>query len=398
MRKQKMRLTKRIIDKLTYEGKVSPKGTPGLCIFWDLALDGFGVRVHESGRKAYALTYYAKGRKRFISIGKCSQITLERARKKALALLQQVNEGEDPAEERRQQRQILTVKEFIDLYEARYARKFLRPITIKFNLQRIERYILPAWGSRRLDSVTRSDVARLHSQIGETAPVQANRVVQLIRSLYNVAVTQGCLPDGFLNPAKNIKTFNEEPRTRTLSDDELRRIGEALRQEETAITPALIRFILICGSRIGETLKSTWDEIDFKKGTWTIPASHAKGKRSRTLPLPHQAIEMLKSIPHLSDDDRIFPLHPETVRNAWKKICKSANVEGVTVHDVRRSAITRMIGDGADVARVAKISGHRDVDMTLNVYAHPTSDNLRETVEKHADNIVEFLDLKKEMA
>lgn len=78
-----------------------------------------------------------------------------------------------------------------------------------------------------------------------------------------------------------------------------------------------------------------------------------------------------------------------------KRICAAAGIEGATIHDVRRSAITRMVGDGADIGRVAKLAGHRDVDLTLNVYSHPEVDSLRETVEKHAGNIVSFLDIKK---
>ncbi len=392
---RKKRLTKKIVDSLKYEGAISPKGTPGLCIVMDTAVAGFFVRVFPSGKKSYGLTYYLRGRKRFYAIGRTDRVTLDHARRKAMALWQKISEGEDPADIRKQEQQILTVEQFATLYETRYARKFLRPSTLKANMLRIQRHIIPALGKKRLDAVTRQDVASLHAWLGGSSPVESNRTVQLIRALFNVAVAQGCLPDGHPNPATGIKPFPEEARDRVLSNDELQRLGDALRKEDSVIIPQVFRFILLVGSRIGETLAAEWREIDLNKGTWTIPAHHAKGKRSRTLPLPAVAVALLQALPRLAGDDRVFPVHLRIVQRAWKRICEAAGIEGATIHDVRRSAITRMVGDGADIGRVAKLAGHRDVDLTLNVYSHPETDSLRETIEKHAENVIHFLDIGK---
>ncbi len=151
--------------------------------------------------------------------------------------------------------------------------------------------IIPAWGTRRLDAVHRSDVAALHSRIGAIAPVEANRTMELIRRLFAVALDWGILPSGFANPAKGLKKFPERPRERILSEDELRRLGAALAEEQDVYAKGAITISLLCGTRIGETLAAEWKEIDLAQRLWRIPAAHSKNKKAHTLPLSQAAVD-----------------------------------------------------------------------------------------------------------
>ena len=58
----KVRLNKRVIDEAVYEG-------PGGCYLWDIAMAGFGVRIYPTGRKSCVVSYWARGRRRFYSLG-----------------------------------------------------------------------------------------------------------------------------------------------------------------------------------------------------------------------------------------------------------------------------------------------------------------------------------------
>src|SRR3569832_2377530 len=70
-----MKLTKRAIDAMQYEGDGTSRD-----VRWDDELRGFGVRVYPSGQKAFVLSYRAQGRKRLMTIGAYGVQTLDQAR------------------------------------------------------------------------------------------------------------------------------------------------------------------------------------------------------------------------------------------------------------------------------------------------------------------------------
>ena len=83
---------------------------------------------------------------------------------------------------------------------------------------------IPALGQARADQVTKTDLVALLNAIQDRgAPVQANRTLALLRKMFNWAVAEGYLQ---ASPATGIPTrANEEPRTRTLTPNELAASG-----------------------------------------------------------------------------------------------------------------------------------------------------------------------------
>jgi len=385
------KLTKKLVDALTYEGAVSERGTKGLHIVMDNQIPGFHLRLFPSGKKSYGLVFKLKGRKRFISIGRADKITLDFARRQAQVLWEQIMAGEDPIENRRRQREVLTVAQFAERFIERYAKHHRK--TWKEDARRLRKNIIPAWGTRRLDAVNRADVAALHSRIGEKSPVEANRTMELIRRLFAVALDWGTLPDGFENPAQKIKKFPERPRERVLTEDELRRLGAALAQEPDVYARGAILLTLLCGTRIGETLAAEWREIDLEQRLWKIPSTHAKNKKAHTLPLSQAAIDLLTSIPHSLNDDRVFPI--KSVRPAWERLRQAAGIPDVRIHDLRRSAASMMVDSGISLHVVSELLSHKNLAVTADVYAHLGTKPLADAAEKHGEHVISILDIKK---
>ncbi len=50
---------------------------------------------------------------------------------------------------------------------------------------------LTEFRARKLSDITRNDVVVLHAQIGKSAPYRANRVVALLRKMFNLAKDWG---------------------------------------------------------------------------------------------------------------------------------------------------------------------------------------------------------------
>lgn len=95
------KLTKRVVDGLESAGETT--GT----LFWDSELKGFAVRVLPSGRKTFVIKFRAlSGRQRWLKLGTYGPLTVERAREMAKVELAKVVEGQDPASDRDQHRQV----------------------------------------------------------------------------------------------------------------------------------------------------------------------------------------------------------------------------------------------------------------------------------------------------
>lgn len=71
------------------------------------------------------------------------------------------------------------------------------------------------------------------------------------------------------------------------------------------------------------------------------------------------------------------PPHQNTIGYWWRKTCKAAGVEGITLHDLRHFYASGLIAAGCDVVTVQKALGHAKATTTLNTYAHlwPTAED-----------------------
>ena len=93
------------------------------CVYWDKALENFGVRVYASGHRVYVCSYRVEQRKRLAKLGRVNVLTLEQARKKAMAYLGKVASNEDPQKDMEASRELKKVEELCDLYIEGHAKK-----------------------------------------------------------------------------------------------------------------------------------------------------------------------------------------------------------------------------------------------------------------------------------
>ena len=103
-------------------------------------------------------------------------------------------------------------------------------------------------------------------------PITANCVLALLSTMYNRARTIGYVRS---NPCEGVQRFHEESRERFLNTDELARFNAAI-DAEKPLYRDLCKVCLCTGQRQGNVRSMRWDEIDLKRGTWTIPTSKFK--------------------------------------------------------------------------------------------------------------------------
>jgi integrase len=136
-----------------------------------------------------------------------------------------------------------------------------------------------------------------------------------------------------------------------------------------------------------------WKEIDFDRREWTIP--NTKNGDPVIVQLPLEAIEILRSrMPAelsanltLADTDSwVFPGkgksgHLQSPKNGVRGILKSAQIDGLTIHDLRRTLGSWQAISGSSLAIIGKSLGHKSLAAT-QIYARLSADPVRESVER----------------
>jgi len=379
-----MKLTKRFADRAQYEGEELSSGW-SRSVFWDDDLSGFGLRVYPSGKKTFVVQYRANGRKRQATVGTYGPFTVQQARDKAGRMLREAQDGGDPLERKKKQRDAPTVARLAERYLEEHARPKKRPSSVESDARLLRLHILPRVGTKKVQDVDRSDVSALHYAMRET-PTQANRALALLSKMFNLAEKWGYRPD-YSNPVRHVERYKEQPKERFLSSAELARLGEALREAEVAGSEhpsaiLAIRLLALTGARRNEILCLRWDEIDFERALLDIDSKTGR----KRIPLPAPALRLLVEADRMQDNPYVcFGAHNGKrfvgLQRPWERIREAAGLDGVRLHDLRHSHAAMGAGLGLGLPVIGKLLGHSQ-PATTQRYAHLADDPLRRAAEQ----------------
>jgi integrase len=258
----------------------------------------------------------------------------------------------------------------------------------------IDRFVRPRLGTRKVQSITFSDLDGLHRKLtAENGPYLANRFVALLSKMFDLAIRWGMRVD---NPAKGIERNHEERRYRYLTGDELRRLTDALATFPSRTVANAVRLLLLTGARRGEVLGATWDQFDLEAGIWRKPSSHTKQKREHRVPLSAPALKLLADMRTEAQRNagakgrepspHVFPGRTGTgplveIDSAWAGLCKAAKLDGVRVHDLRHTYASMLASAGLSLPVIGALLGHTQPGTTAR-YAHLFDDPLRAATER----------------
>ena len=383
------------------------KAGPKRYIEWEP--HGLGVRVTPKGVKSFVFVYRFGGKLRMMTLrneaGKITYpaITLAEARKAHRHAQDKLDKGVDPAAkaitEREAERKAPTVAGLVDQYIERWAKP--RKKSWKVDLRILEKDVLPDWGQRKAKDITRRDVKALLSKVLDRgAPIGANRLLALLRKMFNYAVDE--LEIITTSPCLKIKApAPENRRDRVFTTDEISAFWIGLDRAKMAEgTKLILKMQLVTGQRKGEIVSAAWEEIDLTDKWWTIPPEKAKNKMAHRVPLAPLALELLQAAESLSGSSPwVFPsprtgkhITPEAVDHALRRPGLEALGFRFVPHDLRRTAASLMTGMGISRLVVSKILNHVERGITAVYDRHSYDLEKRQALEAWAHklkNIVE---------
>ena len=350
-------------------------------MLWDGDLPGFGIRIMPSGRRSYLVQYRSGRRSRRVTLGPHGILTAEQARGMAIEALAEVRSGGDPAGERKERRQALTVQELAARFDVEHIAVHLKESTAREYRRNLRRFILPVLGRHKVLEVTRADVARFHHDLRHI-PYQANRNLEIISKMFNLAEMWGLRPDGS-NPRKHLRKYPEKKRERFLSSSELRRLGEvldAMDAERVELPSAIVavRLLLLSGCRLNEIMKLRWEHVDFAEGLLRLPDSKTGAK---AVQLGEAAIAVLRSIEQQPFNRHVIhgTLAGKPIADLqpfWQRLRARAGLKDVRIHDLRHTYASIAVASGQGLPMIGKLLGHSQVQTTAR-YAHLAGDPVR---------------------
>jgi integrase len=319
--------------------------------YLDSVVPGLRLRIGGSGAKSFVLRKRVAGKYRAITLGRYfERLPLTEARKKARQILSVVEMKADPvAALPKPQKRTAAGPTISSLWPAnKKAKGDLRKIA---EIECVfKRHILPAFGDRAADGISRSEIRRFIDEIAQRTPTMARNILAYFPAFYGWALPRlDHLPG---NPCRDAgRPPKPKSRERVLSEQEIGALWHVLDGEGAPFGPA-IRLLLLTGQRRNEVFEAECSEFDLEKQLWTIPAARAKNGVAHLVPMSPLVLGIVTSLFDHDRGDKLIPARgnweagPSGFSKAMSRIRSDLEARvGETVphwmlHDLRRTMAT----------------------------------------------------------
>ncbi|MFZ2076667.1 MAG: tyrosine-type recombinase/integrase [Xanthobacteraceae bacterium] len=363
-------------------------------IVFDEDIKGFGLRLREGGSRTWIYQYRIGSKQRRMVLGSAKSVPLGVARENAGRLEARVKLGGDPAMDKEAARRSAdeTFGVLVEQYMASRRSKW-RPNTEREVTRHLMKY---AKSLHRfpIAAVSQKNVADLLDNLAGDAT--RNRVRANLSTFFSWAIKKGIdLPKG--NIASYTEKHKENSRTRVLSDEELRAIWGACRDNAFG---AIVKLLLLTGQRKSEIGFLRWDEV--RDEQILLPGERTKNKRDHVVPLSDAAKEILNKF-RADGRTHVFGRY-DTGFGGWNTAKREldARLTGAgnvlpywTLHDLRRTVATGMAELGVQPhiveAVLNHVSGHKGG--VAGIYNRATYDKeKREALNLWAEHVTALVE------
>jgi len=251
-------------------------------------------------------------------------------------------------------------------------------------------------GSYALSDITPSLIAEYRDKLagGVTvrgtprSPATVNRYLAALSHAFTIAVTEWEWLDD--TPMRKVRKPTESRgRVRFLSDEERARLLKTCKESGNPYLYTVVVIALSTGMRKEEIMGLSWDDVDLNKGRAIL--HETKNGERRAVALAGHALELLKELGKVRriDSKLIFPSKgiapqkpqkPMDLRTPWETAVKKAEIPDFKFHDLRHSAASYLAMNGASLAEIAEVLGHKTLQMVKR-YAHLSEGHTARVVE-----------------
>jgi len=364
---------------------------------YDTEVRKLAIRLTATGTRTFYVVKRDGLSMAWVRLGTFPDMTAEGARKAAERALGDFAKGINPAMAKREERQKQTLGEAYEQFHVLHIKP--RGIKSASEIHALWERCLGAmpdappkkhgrkrtkhpagvdWTKRKLDAIDNAAVRALHAGIGRTHPTMANRVLELLSSIYNRAIEWGYRS---ANPTGGIKPFKETKRDRFIQGSELPRFFISLAEDKSDDFKHFVLLSLLTGARRNNVLAMRWQDTDLQAATWRI--AETKNDDPQVVALVPEAVEVLRAR-GAKGAGYVFPAASKSgyltaPKKRWAELLARANLADLRIHDLRRSLGSWQAITGASLPIIGKSLGHKSPDATM-IYARLSLDPVRQSV------------------
>ena len=344
-------LTAMAVSKLKGEGAYAVGGVPGL----QLQILG--------ASRAWVLRFVLNDKRRRMGLGSYPAVSLAEARDRARLARSLIRNGVDPIDQRTSNKETIVAAAAKSLTFAKAAEKFIAAhedswSNAKHRLQwvsTIGTYANPIIGQLPVAAIEQRHILQILNPIWRSKTETASRLRGRIEQVLNWAKVQG-LRDG-PNPARwrdHLDLLLPAPE----------KVSPVKHLAAVPLAEAKLMWQLICGTggmgaqalqlqiltagRSGEARGARWSELDLEGAVWVIPKERMKAKREHRIPLPRQAVELLRKQPRIVGAELVFPSSRNTPLSDMTLTAVMRRLKRTEVPHGWRSTFRDWVGDCTD--------------------------------------------------
>ncbi|EJS7135172.1 TPA: integrase arm-type DNA-binding domain-containing protein [Escherichia coli] len=324
---------------------------------------GLYLKVPPKGEAYWMLRYTIHSKRREITLGKVSLLSLSEARSLAEDTRRKVATGDDPIAEKKLNRpkQLTTVDGLFEDWHKDLVKRLKHP-HIPERVYRKD--IAPTIGRLALVKVNPLDVRSILQKITDSGrPTISNDALLYMKQLFDHGIKLGLLQS---NPAMAFKVNDaggiEKSRERALSLEEIGQVFKVFREHSDSFSRdnyLACALLLLLAVRKSELTEAPWAEFDLDEKKWSLPKERSKSGVGIVVPLSPLAIKILEELKvRAFGSDYVFPnrrvstsrhMGKDTLNRAIAKLFGvepgkkkqppnvMGNIEYFTVHDLRRT-------------------------------------------------------------
>lgn len=337
-------------------------------------LDGNGLyfRVKTDGNKSWQLRYKKPdGKWSWLGLGGYPETSGQLARKRAKELLDDLSKGENPiiTKQERKQKELennnatfeVLAREWLDTKSSTWVKD-----TMTRNRGALEKHVFPFFGKRLYTTIKPIEWMNHLKGIQESQGIfeQVNRIRAMCRDIYDYAKVTGRID---YNPLEGIQKYLQQGKKENMahvSEQELPALIRAINNYPTMDVRMGLQLLAMLFCRSTELRGATWSEFDLDNALWNIPEERMKKRREHVVPLPTQAVAILKELKSFeTNSEYLFPSRSDKSKpksdTVFIMALRRMGYEGrQTPHGFRHIASTLLNNRGYDERHIESALAH----------------------------------------
>ena len=310
-----------------------------------------------------------------------------------------------------------TVGAYLPAWLEDTARPNVRATTHKSYESYVRLRLIPELGKIALTKLTPQHVQAMlrKQQAAGLSPRSVQYIRGILRKALNDALRMGLV-------ARNVAMLTTAPKQERheITPLSAEQAGQLLDAATGERLECLYVAALATGLRQGELLGLRWQDVDMDAGTLRVAYSLQRiegeyrlsapktEKSRRVLPLPSFAVAAFRSHRVRQLEERLRaggawadwrgaglvfttetggPLHGGSVLHAFHKLLARHGLPRVRFHDLRHTAASLLLAQGASARLIMEVLGHSQISLTMNTYSHVMPTALREAAN-HLQNVL----------